>query len=101
MPALSRPRASIMLAQGNSATLRVQAVVPVAFVQLPPFTRTSTLISPLAGEPGSLAVPETVMGVVTRFAAFVGLVIATIGGVMSILTVNVTGVEVFTLPAAS
>jgi len=57
--------------------------------------------SPLLGEPGSLAVPETVTGEVVRLAPFVGLEITTVGGVMSMLTVKVTGLDVREFPAAS
>jgi hypothetical protein len=91
----------MVLKQGDSVTLRVQLAVPVAFDQPPPLRRTSTAATPLAGEPGSLAVPDTVADDVVRFAPWVGLETATVGGVMSMLTVSLTGVEVETFRAAS
>ena len=91
----------MVLGQGDSVTLRVQAVVPAAFDQLPPLTRTSTAARPLAAEPGSLAVPDTAVGELVRFAPLAGLEIATVGGVMSMLKVSVTGLEFERFPAAS
>jgi hypothetical protein len=91
----------MVLEQGDKVTLRVQLAVPVAFDQLPPLRHTSTAATPLAGEPGSLAVPDTVVGDVVRFAPLAGLEIATVGGVMSMLTVSLTGLEVETFRARS
>ena len=98
---MSRLLASMVLLHGSNVTLRLQLVVPPAFVQFPPFNRACTTLNPLAGEPGSLAVPETVIVEVVRLAPFAGLEIVIVGGVISMLTVNVTGLEVETFPAGS
>ena len=52
-------------------------------------------------ESGSLAVPDTLIMLVVRICPFVGLVIATVGGVVSMLTVSATALDVETFPAAS
>lgn len=75
--------------------------MPVALDQLPLLTRTSAPAIPLTGEPGSLAVPEMVVGELVRFAPLAGLEIERLGGVTSMLMVSVTGPDVETFPAAS
>src|SRR2546423_1057279 len=100
-PALSRLRASIKFAHGNRVALRVQLAVPVALDQLPPLMRTCTILRPLAGKPGSFAVPETIIGKDETLCPLVGLEMRTVGGVMSMLTVSVITVEVEMFPVAS
>ena len=58
-------------------------------------------LTPLAGDVGSVAMPATVKGVVVRNCPLVGLVMAAVGGVLSMFTVRVTGLEVELLPAES
>jgi hypothetical protein len=67
----------------TNATDALQLVVPLAVCQLPPLTRTCTSATPLLGLPGSLAVPLTVIGELLNVWPLVGLLIVTIGAVLS------------------
>jgi hypothetical protein len=100
LPAASRARASIeWLPAASEETATVHAVVPVAAVGAPPSTVMLTPTTPTL----SPAFPVTATAPVVSVAPFCGLVIATVGGVASLVVLATTTetLAVAVLPARS
>ena len=80
---MSRLRASIKLLPELRLTELFHLAVPLAVCHAPLLTRTSTKANPLLGLPGSLAVPLTVIGELVNVCPPVGLLMLTVGSVVS------------------